>query len=193
MHRVTATAAFTAAIALTAGQPATASARTTLCEKAAPVRASVVHKHGRDAPGRDICRWGVVIKRGAHRGSTRPPTNHEKGSYLRQLKQLAAPPPPFLAKTVGPPPRRPAGTQTARVAATGLASCIVAHESGGNAQAVNGQYGGIAQWSPEAWRRHGGTRYAASPLGATKQQQLLVLSQGLSRYGCRDWCPYDGC
>lgn len=79
------------------------------------------------------------------------------------------------------------------MAPAGTASCIVQHESHGDPTATNGQYGGIAQWSPEAWQRMGGTRYAASPTQASYTQQVQVLSYGLSHYGCHDWCPYDGC
>jgi hypothetical protein len=75
----------------------------------------------------------------------------------------------------------------------GLASCIVHYESGGNPRAVNGIYGGIAQWSPEAWSRMGGTRFASTPTNATYAQQVQVLMDGLARFGCRDWCPFDPC
>lgn len=74
-----------------------------------------------------------------------------------------------------------------------LARCIIRSESGGNPLAQNGQYKGIAQWSPEAWRRHGGLRYASTPHGATYAEQVQVLKMGLARYGCRDWCPFDPC
>jgi hypothetical protein len=75
----------------------------------------------------------------------------------------------------------------------GLAACIVHHESGGNPRASNGSHWGIGQWTIEAWTRHGGRRFAPHPFGATYQEQLIVLSQGLARYGCRDWCPFDPC
>lgn len=72
-----------------------------------------------------------------------------------------------------------------------LARCIAKVESTWNPQAVNGIHKGYGQWSPEAWQRHGGLRFASSPLGATPDQQLIVIEQGLQRFGCRDWCPFD--
>ena len=74
-----------------------------------------------------------------------------------------------------------------------LARCIVHYESRGNPHAQNGQYHGIAQWSPEAWRRHGGHRYARDPLYASWGQQWRILLRALRIYGCRDWCPFDPC
>jgi len=81
----------------------------------------------------------------------------------------------------------------AEASTTSLARCIVHYESRGNPRAVNGQYHGIAQWSPEAWRRHGGRRYSRDPLFASYGQQWRVLVGALRRFGCRDWCPFDPC
>jgi hypothetical protein len=148
------------------------------------LRSVVIKKHGKDAPGCDL-----VAKKCKKWPNPKRPKIHR---YFEQLRKLAFPE-RYLVVKAGPPRQKPAGTQSAHMAASGLASCIVQHESGGNPMAQNGQYKGIAQWSAEAWARHGGTQYAATPHGATKQQQLMVLSNGLSKFGCRDWCPYDGC
>ncbi len=164
----------------------------TLCIQAFTARTKVIAKHGKRAPGRNICRFGVREKV-RHRWVTRDATVVEKGKYLRQLRNLIAPPPAYLFRGAGAPALPPAGTLSSHYAPSGVAACIVSRESGGNPQATNGQYGGIAQWSPEAWSRMGGTRYAGSPQGASYQQQLQVLSQGLARYGTGDWSPYDGC
>lgn len=72
-----------------------------------------------------------------------------------------------------------------------LARCIARVESTNNPQAANGIHTGLGQWSPEAWQRHGGLRFASTPRGATFDQQLIVIEQGLAKYGCRDWCPFD--
>jgi hypothetical protein len=148
------------------------------------LRTKVIQKHGKRAPGRDIVRFGIRPgKRARHAQIHR---------YFEQLRKLAFPGRYLVVRAV-PPAQRPAGTQSARMSATGLAACIVQRESGGNPQASNGTHTGIGQWTGEAWARHGGLRYASSPLGASYQQQLQVLNDGLSRYGCRDWCPFDGC
>ncbi len=182
-------AAFLVVLATTASPASSKNPK--LCDTAAGVRAAVVKKHGKRAPGRNICRFGVQSKFNAK--WSKPATVKQKAVYVRALRALNAPPPAFLAKTAALPALAPAGTLSARYAPSGLASCIVRHESGGNPLATNGQYHGIAQWSPEAWARHGGRRFAADPHGASYQEQLQVLSNGLARYGCRDWCPFDGC
>lgn len=141
----------------------------------------------RDA-GRNICRFGVKHSS----GRVSKATFDQKRRYLLQLRSLVAAP-PYLATRPIMPAQRPADTMSVAYAPIGVAACIVHNESRGDPLAQNGQYKGIAQWSPEAWARHGGLRYARSPRGASYQQQLMVLSSGLSRYGCRDWCQWDGC
>lgn len=76
---------------------------------------------------------------------------------------------------------------------SGLESCIIAHESGGNPQAVNGQYGGIGQWSPEAWAQDGGTKYSSSPTGASYSEQLAVLHGEGAAQQVQQQGQYDGC
>jgi hypothetical protein len=177
---------------------ATASNKQTTCEKAYNVRQKVINKHGERAPGRNICRQGMRFKwvsddkKHSHWFS-RPAKESEKRDYLHAMKRLIAPAPPYLTYNAVQPGQPPAGTLSRSLAPSGLANCIVSHESGGNPQATNGQYHGIAQWSHEAWIRMGGGRYSSDPLGATREQQLQILSDGLARFGCNDWCPYDGC
>lgn len=170
----------------------------TLKQKATYRYKVVVKKHGKRAAGRPIHQVGVRFKWVSDDGkhshwATRPATTHELAKFVRQLKVLATPPRPFIALRAVPPARRPAGTLTAHMSATGLAACIVQRESTGNPGAINGRYSGIAQWSSTIWARDGGRRYASSPTGASYQQQLIVLSNGLRSHGCGDWCPYDGC
>ncbi len=74
-----------------------------------------------------------------------------------------------------------------------LEACIIQHESGGNPQAVSGQYTGLAQWEPAAWQEDGGTRFASTPLGATYAQQEQVLREALAAGKSSQWTPYDGC
>lgn len=176
-----------AIVAALATAPASAAANKTMCYQAHGVRAEIVQKYGKKAAGRNICRHGL-------RGGMKP-TSGQKARYLRSLRRLNAPAPYQLIKTAGFPRVKPAGVMSPYYAPQpgSLAACIVHHESGGDPMAQNGQYHGIAQWSSEAWHRHGGGRFASDPHGATYQEQLLVLSDGLRRYGCRDWCPFDPC
>jgi hypothetical protein len=76
---------------------------------------------------------------------------------------------------------------------SGLAACIIQHESGGNPQARNGQYEGLGQWSPAAWAQDGGTRYAPTPLGASAAQQEAVLNSEGAAGMRQQQGQYDGC
>lgn len=179
-----------AALTLAVSAPALAASnpRETLCTKAWPIRHAVIKHHGKRAPGRNICRQGIR----RHDGSTYDASTRQKARYIRAMRRLLLDA-NYLNYSAGPPPVPPAGTMTARASPVGLAACIVRSESGGNPNANNGSHFGIAQWTIEAWLRHGGGRFASSPLGATYQEQLQVLDEGLSRFGCRDWCPFDPC
>lgn len=168
-----------------------------LCGKIARVRTAVRAQHGQHAAARDICQRGVTAGAGWFKATEahahwHPATRPQKAKYLRQLQRLVTPK-PYMGKRPAGPRVRPAGVRLPELFPVGTAACIVSRESTYNPQAVNGQYHGIAQWSPEAWSRMGGHRYATDPLGATYQQQLRVLSHGLAVFGCRDFCPFDGC
>lgn len=152
------------------------------------------HKICGKCSGRNIRKNGVpftwVSKDGKKKhAATRPATNKELAKSKRQLDKLRI---PGLVPTT--PRQEPSGVMSAATPApSGLAACIIRAESGGNTQAVNGQYHGIAQWSPTIWARDGGLKYASDPLGATYAQQLQVLETGLRNHGGGDWQPYDGC
>ena len=88
--------AVAAAIVAVAPAAETAEARRTMCMTAYPVRQAVIQKHGKRAPGRNICRYGVKVRRGKHRR----PSSHEKGAYLRALRRLRQP------RVRAVPPRR---------------------------------------------------------------------------------------
>jgi hypothetical protein len=186
--RRTTSAVLGAAAALVLWSAPSAHASPGVCAKSYTVRVAVIKTQGKRAPGRNICRFGVKLSN----GKVIDANYSQKKRYLLQLRKLIASR-AYLSVRAAPPAQPPAGTLSARYAPSGLAACIVRSESGGNPRAVNGQYSGIAQWSPEAWARMGGTRYASSPTGASYQEQLTVLNDGLSKYGCRDWCPYDPC
>jgi hypothetical protein len=84
-------------------------------------------------------------------------------------------------------------TSSVSAPSSSLEQCIIEHESGGNAQAVNGPYEGEGQWSPSAWAQDGGTRYAASPLGASAAQQEQVLAGEGAAGMAQQQGQYDGC
>ena len=71
-------------------------------------------------------------------------------------------------------------------------ACVIARESGGNAQAMNssGHYG-LYQFSQSTWIAYGGS---ASSFGhASVAEQNRVFSSALAQGGQSNWSPYDGC
>jgi hypothetical protein len=150
-----------------------------MCEQAKKVRASVIDKHGKRAPGRDICRFGV--RRG---GKVHAPSNVQKARYLRALKRLDSPPPqPTLVRTAVPPRVPPAGTRSAGVRAGGTLSAIARCESGGNyaTNTGNGFYGAY-QFDLQTWQSVGGSGNpaAASPAEQDRRAAILYSQRGSS-------------
>jgi hypothetical protein len=177
---------FIAAVAVLVLAGATgAQARPSLTSKYQHAYWQVVRMHGKPAAGRNIINRGYKAKG----KPARPATKHEKAKSLRQLRRLAHP----WTIVVPVPPAQPPSAVMATSSTSSLAQCIIRVESGGNTQARNGQYTGIAQWSPTIWARDGGLRYASSPTGASFEEQVAVLNYGLAHHGCGDWCPYDPC
>jgi hypothetical protein len=110
-----------------------------------------------------------------------------------------APPPPVPA----PAPAAAAGggsTEPAPVAVSysgaypggAFGACVVARESGGNAQAMNasGHYG-LYQFSAGTWAAYGGNPADFGHASAAEQNQ--VFANALAAGGQSNWAPYDGC
>ena len=70
--------------------------------------------------------------------------------------------------------------------------CVVARESGGNAQVMNstGHYG-LYQFSEPTWVAYGGP--AADFGHASVSEQNRVFASALAAGGESNWSPYDGC
>ena len=71
-------------------------------------------------------------------------------------------------------------------------SCVIARESGGNAQVMNssGHYG-LYQFSASTWQAYGGSAGSFGHASAGEQHQ--VFSNAVARGGQSNWAPYDGC
>jgi LysM repeat protein len=74
----------------------------------------------------------------------------------------------------------------------GFASCVIARESGGNAQVMNssGHYG-LYQFSASTWAAYGGSPAAFG--NASVAQQNQVFNSALAAGGQSNWSAYDGC
>lgn len=142
---------------------------------------AVASKFGHRAPGRQILRWGFA--------PGRPATDAEVVASLAVLQRMLAPPPAPPTPTSG----SSVGTGGSTASSSNLETCVIQHESGGNPNAVSGQYRGIGQWSPYAWAQDGGTQYASSPTGASYAQQKAVLDGEGDKGMRQQQGQYDGC
>ena len=139
----------------------------------------VVKRHGHDAAGRDIVKWGV-IRRNQHPSAARC---KEVRKYRNQLVVLHTEPKlaPLLVRTAGKPYTPPAGAMTPSVGAGGTLQAIRQCESGGNysTNTGNGFYGAY-QFTQSTWESVGGTGNpaAASPAEQDKRAAILYSQQG---------------
>jgi LysM repeat protein len=71
-------------------------------------------------------------------------------------------------------------------------ACVVARESGGNAQIMNasGHYG-LYQFSAATWAAYGGNPADFGHASVAEQNQ--VFANALAAGGQSNWAPYDGC
>jgi hypothetical protein len=74
----------------------------------------------------------------------------------------------------------------------GFASCVIARESGGNSQVMNGSgHYGLYQFSESTWEAYGGS---AGDFGnASVAEQNKVFDNALAQGGQSNWSAYDGC
>ena len=71
-------------------------------------------------------------------------------------------------------------------------SCVIARESGGNSQVMNGSgHYGLYQFSASTWAAYGGS---PSSFGhASVAQQNQVFNNAIAAGGQSNWSAYDGC
>ena len=77
-------------------------------------------------------------------------------------------------------------------ASSSYEACVIARESGGNAQVMNssGHYG-LYQFSASTWAAYGGSPGDFGHASAAEQHQ--VFSNAMAQGGQSNWSPYDGC
>jgi LysM repeat protein len=106
---------------------------------------------------------------------------------------------PSSATTTYAPPQgapvqaaAPAATYTGGTPGGGFGRCVIARESGGNAQVMNssGHYG-LYQFSASTWAAYGGS--PGSFGNASVAQQNQVFSNAIAQGGQSNWSAYDGC
>jgi LysM repeat protein len=71
-------------------------------------------------------------------------------------------------------------------------ACVIAAESGGNSQVVNGTgHYGLYQFSSSTWAEYGGNSADFGDASVAEQNQ--VFNSAIAAGGASNWAPYDGC
>ena len=71
-------------------------------------------------------------------------------------------------------------------------ACVIAAESGGNSQVMNGSgHYGLYQFSSSTWAEYGGN--PADFGNASVAEQNQVFGNAMAAGGQSNWAPYDGC
>jgi hypothetical protein len=110
-----------------------------------------------------------------------------------QLGPAPAPAPaaaPARASASAPTQAAAAGSYSG--ARGSYAACVIARESGGNSQVMNGSgHYGLYQFSASTWQAYGGS---AGDFGhASVSEQNRVFNNAMAQGGQSNWSPYDGC
>jgi N-acetylmuramoyl-L-alanine amidase len=150
---------------------------------------------------RDKIRWANII--GAGQVLKVPAGPAKIPAAPGQLGPAAVAPAPVTSAPVASAASAPAyvpAQSTAPVASSysggtpggSFGQCVVARESGGNAQVMNssGHYG-LYQFAQSTWVAYGGS--AADFGHASVAEQNRVFGNALAQGGQSNWSPYDGC
>jgi LysM repeat protein len=106
--------------------------------------------------------------------------------------QQAAPAPVRHSYATAQVPAVTTSTYSGGTPGGSFGACVVARESGGNAQVMNGSgHYGLYQFSASTWAAYGGNPAAFGHASVSEQNQ--VFSNALARGGQSNWSPYDGC
>jgi len=99
---------------------------------------------------------------------------------------------PAAGYAAAPVAAAPASSYTGGTPGGSFGACVVARESGGNAQVMNasGHYG-LYQFSESTWVAYGGS--AADFGHASVAEQNQVFANALAQGGQSNWSAYDGC
>jgi LysM repeat protein len=110
---------------------------------------------------------------------------------------LGPPAPVAAPPTAAPAPQTAAAPAAAATYGGGVPGgafglCVVARESGGDAQIMNatGHYG-LYQFSSYTWAKYGGSPADFGAASVAEQNQ--VFANALAAGGESNWAPYDGC
>ena len=106
--------------------------------------------------------------------------------------RLGPPPAPAPQASPASVPALTDAVSTGAVPGGAFGQCVIARESGGNAQIMNasGHYG-LYQFSAATWSAYGGNPADFGHASVAEQNQ--VFANALAAGGESNWAPYDGC
>jgi phage tail protein X len=183
---------------LVAGQARTASYKVRSGDSLSAIAGKVYHKQNAWPvlywANRDKIRWANVLSEGQVLKVPAMPAKIPAAPS--QLGPAPAPAPaaaPVAASAAAPTQAiSSASGSYSGGASSSFESCVIARESGGNAQVMNssGHYG-LYQFSASTWAAYGGS---AGDFGhASTAEQHQVFANAVAQGGQSNWAPYDGC
>ncbi len=99
---------------------------------------------------------------------------------------------PAVAAPAAPAQQAAPVASTYNGAGGSFQSCVIAAESGGNSQVMNGSgHYGLYQFSSSTWAAYGGN--PADFGNASVGEQNQVFNNAIAAGGQSNWAPYDGC
>jgi LysM repeat protein len=122
-----------------------------------------------------------------------------KPAQIPAAPSLLGPAPAPVAATVAPEAAPAAATYQGAAAVSSsatpsgsFAQCVIARESGGNSQVMNGSgHYGLYQFSASTWAAYGGS--PADFGNASVSEQNQVFNNAVASGGQSNWSAYDGC
>jgi LysM repeat protein len=146
--------------------------------------------------------WPVLYW--ANRGKIHSADVIEPGQVLQipvKPARIPAAPTPAPAAQTGPPSASPAPATAQASAETSYSGagaggsfgqCVIAAESGGQAQVMNGSgHYGLYQFSASTWAEYGGNPADFGDASVAEQNQ--VFANAIASGGESNWSAYDGC
>src|SRR5207302_10025874 len=99
---------------------------------------------------------------------------------------------PQVSQAAYTPTQRASSSSYSGSGGSSFQQCVIARESGGNAQVMNGTgHYGLYQFSASTWAAYGGNPADFGNASASEQNQ--VFNNAIAAGGQSNWAPYDGC
>lgn len=152
----------------------------------AHLRRRVIRRYGVRTPGRNIVADGL--------SNGRASTDRAVTRSTNVLRRMLQPTRHTVSTSSGTQTAVPVAASTTAAPTSGLESCIIQAESGGDSTVVNSSgHMGLGQWDESTWIADGGQQYGATPLDATAAEQEQIIAEQIAAGNTSQWTNYDGC